>query len=223
MLVGRFDRARNYLQGDHPDGQGRWCEKGDLCFMCSSHSVCGFVRQTIPHLYEGSFLRYSNVYGIDMPSRNELVACHREPDQIAEVLGADLVIYQTLPDLIRSVQQFNTTLTAFDCSVFTGEYVTGDIDEEYLAWVEDNRAEKTMLVNTVSGGGNAPTTNSINRNYMGSAAITNAYEVAQSPLSAKLMAEEAMLKREAEVGCSGPMNGADDSVGLHNTYNVGSA
>jgi len=168
-------------------------------------------------------IRYSNVYGIDMPSRNELVAYHREPDQIADALGADLVIYQTLPDLIRSVQQFSTTLTAFDCSVFTGEYVTGDIDEKYLAWVEENRAEKTMLINNVSGGGIAPTTNGINRNHMGSVAITNPYEVTQSPLSAKLMAEEAMMKREAQVGCSGPMNGADDSVGLHNTYNVGSA
>ena len=191
--------------------------------MCSSHSVCGFARQTTPHLYDAPFLRYSNVYGIDMPSRSDLVAYHREPDEIAEVLGADLVIYQTLPDLIRSIQQFSTTLTAFDCSVFTGEYVTGDIDENYLAWVEDNRAEKAMLVNSVPGGGGAPTTNSINGTNIGSVATTNTYEVAQSPLSAKLMAEEAMLKREAQVGCSGPMNGADDNIGLHNTFNVGSA
>jgi len=168
-------------------------------------------------------IRYSNVYGIDMPSRNELVAYHRELDQIAHVIGADLVIYQTLPDLIRSVQQFSTTPTAFDCSVFTGEYVTGDIDEKYLAWVEENRAEKAMLVNTVPGVGNAPTTNGINGNHIGSVAVTNQYEEAQSPLSAKLMAEEAMLKREAQVGCSGPMNGADDIVGLHNTFKVGSA
>jgi amidophosphoribosyltransferase len=102
-----------------------------------------------PSSLDGPFLRYSNVYGIDMPSRNELVAYHRESDQIAKVLGADLVIYQTLPDLIRSVQQFNPALTAFDCSVFTGEYVTGDIDEKYLAWVEENRAEKAMLGSTV--------------------------------------------------------------------------
>jgi len=163
------------------------------------------------------------VYGIDMPSRNDLVAYHREPDQIAEVLGADLVIYQTLPDLIRSVQQFSTTLTAFDCSVFTGDYVTGDIDEKYLAWVEDNRAEKAMLADTVPGGGNVSTTNGINRDHIESVAVTNWYEVAQSPLSAKLMAEEAMLKREAQAGCLGPMNGADDIVGLHNTFNVGSA
>ena len=215
-MVGRLDRARNYLQGDHPDGQGRRCKEGDLCFMCSSYSVCRFARQATPHLYDGLFLRYSNVYGIDMPSRSELVAYHREAEQIAEVLGADLVIYQTLPDLIRSVQQFSTTLTAFDCSVFTGHYVTGDIDEKYLAWVEENRAEKAMLVNI------APTTNGINKTQIGGVAVTNR-EVAQSPLSAKLMAEEAMLKREAQVGCSGPLNGADDIVGLHNTFNVGSA
>jgi amidophosphoribosyltransferase len=176
----------------------------------------GLLAKATPHIYDGPLLRYSNVYGIDMPSRDELVAYHREPDQIAEVLGADLVIYQTLPDLIRSVQQFSTTLTAFDCSVFTGQYVTGNIDEKYLAWVEDNRAEKTMLTN-------APTTNGIGRNQIGSGAVTNGYAVAQSPLSAKLMAEEAMLKREAQVGCSGPLNGADDNVGLHNTFNVGSA
>lgn len=190
--------------------------------MCSSYSVCGFARQVTPQLYDGPFLRYSNVYGIDMPSRNELVAYHREAEQIAEVLGADLVIYQTLPDLIRSVQQFSTTLTAFDCSVFTGQYVTGDIDEKYLAWVEENRSEKVMLANTVPGWGNAPTTNGINQTQIGGVAVTNR-EVAQSPLSAKLMAEEAMLKREAQVGCSGPLNGADDIVGLHNTFNVGSA
>jgi len=85
--------------------------------------------------------------------------------------------------LIRSVQQFNPTLTVFDCSVFTGEYVTGDIDEKYLAWVEENRAENT---------------------------------------STRPPAEEAMLKREVQVGCTGPMNGADDIVGLHNTFKVGS-
>jgi len=166
------------------------------------------------------FLRYSNVYGIDMPSRNELIAYHRNPDQIAAVMGADLVIYQTLPDLLRSVQQFNPALTTFDCSVFTGEYITGDIDEKYLLWVEENRAEKA---NPIPGGAGALAANGVNKNHIGGLAITNRYEGAQSPLSEKLLAEEAMLKREAQAGCSGPMNGADDIVGLHNTFGVGSA
>jgi amidophosphoribosyltransferase len=169
-----------------------------------------------------TFLRYSNVYGIDMPSRKELVAYQREPDQIANVIGADLVIYQTLPDLVRSVQQFNPELTAFDCSVFTGKYVTGDIDEEYLGWVEKNRAEKALLGDPAPGNADSPTSNSTNRTHTG-VAVTNRYGGAQSPLSAKLLAEEAMLKREVQVGCSGPMNGADDIVGLHNTFGVGSA
>ena len=169
------------------------------------------------------FLRYSNVYGIDMPSRSELVAYHRNSDQIARVIGADLVIYQTLPDLVRSVQQFNPALTAFDCSVFTGEYVTGDIDEKYLAWVEENRAEKAQLGNPIPGGAGALAANGVNKNHIGSVTISNRYEGVQSPLSEKLLAEEAMMKREAQVGCSGPMNGADDIVGLHNTFGVGSA
>ena len=155
-----------------------------------------------------------------MPSRNDLIAHHRDPDHIAKVIGADLVIYQTLPDLIRSVQQFSPALTAFDCSVFTGEYVTGDIDETYLAWVEENRAEKTVLGGPIPGDAGVPTTDGVNKNHIAGDTKTNG---AQSPLSAKLLAEEAMLKREAQVGCSGPMNGADDIVGLHNTFRVGSA
>lgn len=158
-----------------------------------------------------------------MPSRNDLVAYHRDSDQIAKVIGADLVIYQTLPDLVRSVQQFNPALTTFDCSVFTGEYVTGDVDEKYLAWVEENRAEKVMLADPIPGGAGALAANGANKNPIGGVAISNRHMGAQSPLSEKLLAEEAMLKREAQVGCSGPMNGADDIVGLHNTFGVGSA
>jgi len=167
--------------------------------------------------------RYSNVYGIDMPSRNELVASHGSPSQIAEALGADLVIYQTLPDLIASVQQFNPKLTAFDCSVFTGEYVTGDIDEKYLAWVEGNRSEKARL-STPAGSELAPLSlgapggpvNGIYTNGTGSglAAAMKQMAIAEQ--------EEAMKRREVMVSCSGPMNGADDIVGLHNTFKVGS-
>ena len=62
-----------------------------------------------------------------MPNRRELVAYNRTTDEIAEAIGADLVIFQTLPDLVSSVRQFNTSITTFDCSVFTGEYVTGGV------------------------------------------------------------------------------------------------
>lgn len=86
-------------------------------------------------------IRYSNVYGIDMPSRSELVAYNRDEEDIAKEIGADLVIYQSLPDLVASVRQFNPAIEHFDCSVFTGEYVTGGVDAEYLQYIESLRAD----------------------------------------------------------------------------------
>lgn len=86
-------------------------------------------------------IRYSNVYGIDMPSRHELVAFQKNEEEIAAAIGADLVIFQTLPDLVSSVRQFNPSITTFDCSVFTGEYVTGGVGEEYLRHIEQLRSD----------------------------------------------------------------------------------
>jgi len=77
-----------------------------------------------------------------MPSRSELVAYERTTEEIAEAIGADLVIFQTLPDLIASVRQFNPSIDTFDCSVFTGEYVTGGVNEEYLNHIESLRADR---------------------------------------------------------------------------------
>ena len=87
-------------------------------------------------------LSYSHVYGIDMPSPLELVAHGRDESEIAEHIGADLVIYQTLEDLIRSCRQFNESIESFDCSVFTGEYVTGGVDERYLEHLNKLRNDK---------------------------------------------------------------------------------
>jgi amidophosphoribosyltransferase len=89
------------------------------------------------------FLSHSNVYGIDMPSRTELVGYGRDTESIASAIGADLVIFQTLPDLIASVRRFNPSITTFDCSVFDGEYVTGGVDEKYLTRLESLRADKS--------------------------------------------------------------------------------
>lgn len=111
-------------------------------------------------------IRYPNVYGIDMPSRKELVAHGRDEEHIAEAIGADLVIFQTLPDLIESVRQLNPGIGNFDCSVFTGQYVTGGVDEAYLQHLESLRAGGKALnldldaldskgVNGSSRGGNS--------------------------------------------------------------------
>jgi amidophosphoribosyltransferase len=80
-----------------------------------------------------------------MPSRKELVAHGRDSEAIATAIGADLVIFQTLPDLVESVQHLNPSIKQFDCSVFTGEYVTGGVDEEYLQHVELLRAANTRV------------------------------------------------------------------------------
>ncbi|RUS17667.1 hypothetical protein BC937DRAFT_89663 [Endogone sp. FLAS-F59071] len=89
-------------------------------------------------------IRYPNVYGIDMPSRHELVAFGRTEDEIAQELGADLVIYEDLQDLIESVRKFNPSLSQFDTSVFDGKYVTGGINEEYMAQLEALRNDKAQ-------------------------------------------------------------------------------
>ncbi|KAL9933261.1 hypothetical protein V8E36_007979 [Tilletia maclaganii] len=90
-------------------------------------------------------IRHSNVYGIDMPSRHELVAHGRSEQEVATYIQADLVIYQTLPDLIDSVRQFNPAIEQFDCSVFDGKYVTGGVDTHYLEQLEGVRSENAKI------------------------------------------------------------------------------
>ena len=84
-------------------------------------------------------VRYPNVYGIDMPSRTELVAHGRTVEEVAAEIGADRLIFQDLEDLIEAVQKGNPRLTRFDTSVFSGEYVTGDVDEAYLEHLQSLR------------------------------------------------------------------------------------
>ena len=89
-------------------------------------------------------VRFPNVYGIDMPSVDELVAHGRTDAEVGDMIGADRMIYQDLEDLIRSTQGGGSDIASFDCSVFDGNYVTGDIDEAYLAGLEALRNDDTM-------------------------------------------------------------------------------
>lgn len=132
-----------------------------------------------------------------MPSRFELVAHQRTEAEISAHIGADLVIFQTLPDLVASCSQFNPAITEFDCSVFTGEYVTGGVDEDYLAGLETMRSDNAKIKASRSTGPHGlPLANGVNGEGI-----------------------------EVSVGCSGPMNGADDNisqvVGLNNAGNGG--
>ncbi|HCK04355.1 MAG: amidophosphoribosyltransferase [Proteobacteria bacterium] len=96
-------------------------------------------------------VKYPNVYGIDMPSRVELIAYERNEDQISKEIGADGLIYQNLEDLKLNITQENPLLKDFDCSCFDGKYVTGDIDDVYLNNIELKRSENSI---------NEPLTNS---------------------------------------------------------------
>ena len=84
-------------------------------------------------------VRYPNVYGIDMPAVEELVAHNRSEAEVAEYIGADRLFYQDIDDLIDAVQKGNRAIKEFDCSCFNGQYVTKTIDDEYLAKVRHIR------------------------------------------------------------------------------------
>lgn len=84
-------------------------------------------------------VRYPNVYGIDMASHEEFVAHNRTVEEITKIIGADKLIYQDLDDLIAAVQHGNKEIKHFDCSCFSGEYVTQDVDDAYFNRLSDER------------------------------------------------------------------------------------
>ncbi|MBK0422368.1 amidophosphoribosyltransferase [Leucobacter sp. CSA2] len=79
---------------------------------------------------------FPHVYGINMPSRGELIAHDRSAADIAAELGADHLVYQTVEGMNRAILAGQSEVTELEESCFTGEYIAGNVDEEYLAWVE---------------------------------------------------------------------------------------
>lgn len=86
-------------------------------------------------------IRFPNVYGIDMPSANELIAHGREVDEICQKIGADALIFQDLSDLVDAVGCGNREVEQFETSVFNAHYVTGDVDQNYLEYLESLRGD----------------------------------------------------------------------------------
>lgn len=86
-------------------------------------------------------IRYPHVYGINIPDRAELVAAGRSVPEVAQVLGADHLVYQKVEDLEGAILdgQTDTQLDGLDMSCFDGKYVTGSVTQEYLDWVRDNQ------------------------------------------------------------------------------------
>lgn len=84
-------------------------------------------------------VRYPNVYGIDMPTRSELIAHGRTDEEIRMAIGADALIYQTVEAMKQSVRDVNPKLRNFEASCFDGVYITGDVTPEYLDRIERER------------------------------------------------------------------------------------
>ncbi|MEE4246546.1 MAG: amidophosphoribosyltransferase [Kangiellaceae bacterium] len=95
-------------------------------------------------------VRYPNVYGIDMPSAAELVAHNRTVEEITEAIGADKLIYLDLSDLIEAVSEGNPKIKEFDCSVFDGNYITGNIDQAYFEKLEQLRNDSAKQVTNLA-------------------------------------------------------------------------
>ncbi|MCF7969446.1 MAG: amidophosphoribosyltransferase [Methylococcaceae bacterium] len=96
-------------------------------------------------------VRYPNVYGIDMPAAEELIAHDRTEEEVERALGCDWLIYQDLSDLIEAVQRGNPNIRQFDTSCFNGEYVTGDIDQLYLEQLSHHRNDGAKSVREGTG------------------------------------------------------------------------
>lgn len=94
-------------------------------------------------------VRFPNVYGIDMPTQTELIAAGRNADQVAHEIGADGLVYQDLDDLQQAIRRLNPVLKDFESSCFNGHYVTGDIDDAYIARLSRTRGEQAKMALTV--------------------------------------------------------------------------
>lgn len=90
-------------------------------------------------------VRYPNVYGIDMPTRNELIASFRSDEEIRREIGADALIYQDLEALKAAVTAVNPSLVNFESSCFDGKYITGDVTPDYLDRIERARNNPAMI------------------------------------------------------------------------------
>lgn len=85
-------------------------------------------------------VRFPNVYGIDMPTTNELIAGNgKDVESIRKEIGADALVYQTIEGMRDAVGGLNPEVPDFDCSCFDGRYVTGDVSSDYLNFIDSQR------------------------------------------------------------------------------------
>ena len=88
-------------------------------------------------------VKFPNVYGIDMPTRDELIAYGRTDEEVRREMTADALVYQDLAALKQSITDVNPALRSFEASCFDGLYITGDVSADYLNRVENERKNST--------------------------------------------------------------------------------
>ena len=115
----------------------------------TSHQIIDMAREAgAKKVYFASAappVRHPNVYGIDMPAASELVANGRSADEVQEIIGADWLVYQDLDALVQAVHHENAEIETFDSSCFSGEYVTGDVSQDYLDALELQRSDSAKV------------------------------------------------------------------------------
>jgi amidophosphoribosyltransferase len=94
-------------------------------------------------------VKYPNVYGIDMPTRNELIAYGRTEEEVCREITADALVYQDIEAMKRSITDVNPLLKKFEASCFDGEYITGDISRDYLDKVEYARQHPKVIMEDI--------------------------------------------------------------------------
>jgi len=95
---------------------------------------------------------YPNVYGIDMPTRDELIAHGRTVEEVCREITADALVYQDIDALKQAISDVNPALTSFEASCFDGIYITGDVSREYLDKLENERNNPTKAAKPEDAG-----------------------------------------------------------------------
>jgi len=138
-------RGKNVLLVDDSIVRGTTCEQIVQMARDAGANRVYFASAAPP-------VRYPNVYGIDMPAKEEFIAHNRTVEEIQEAIKADWLIYQDLEDLVSATCDGADVKYDFDCSVFNNQYITGDIDEAYLDDLQSRRNEaKKKKANLESG------------------------------------------------------------------------
>jgi amidophosphoribosyltransferase len=144
-------------------------------------------------------------------------------EEVAEALGADLVIFQTLEDLVASVRGLNPSIEKFECSVFSGEYVTGSVDNAYLDHLENIRSDN-MKSKAGTGAMAASPTVADGINGHGKGEGAGEVELGKGAGGKRGMgcrAAESKAEGDGDnVRSSGAVDGVDDTIGLHNSWKL---